>query len=408
MKRVVEKDDPKAWIEDYLHNKIHDDEHQLVIYRDERELIVKQSPEELVSRVFERVVKPSLLWNEILPNYLAAFHIMKDFERQSESGNIGDVFPFLPLLTSLDLSGNKVVTEENILRIKNLRMLDLTENRVVSDDTLSQLTSLTELMLCDNHLITDRGISGLSSLTQLSLMRGTLVSNRGLTCLHGLESLWIDKMNNAVLNMRGVSKLTTLKYLKTECIDVHNEVLLCLTNLTHLHIDESYIDIQPYVFEQLTRLTKLVYHVDSGSMVSSINQGLAKLHNLTYLDIRLCPCVTDDGIRHMTSLVKLFANGNITLDTYANFPNLRLLCSVTTDVVSPTHNLLTSLTYLESSYTVNPSPEHFEKFKSLKFIRLYQPLHQRHYQDSDDTMEYFKKRYMSLNYECGSRFVETH
>lgn len=308
----------------------------------------------------------------------------------------GGVFSYLPRLTSLDLDNNKAVVGESLIVLTNLRILDLTNNRMIRDDTLSQLTSLVELVLCDNQFITDRSISNLTNLTKLTMIRGTLISNRALECLPNLECLWIDGVETKVA-MEKIGKLTSLKTLKTECINIYNHAISDLTNLTHLDIRESNVFILSKTFSTLTKLTTLIYESNMFD-----GDGLKNLHNLTHLDIWHCPGVTDDGIRHMTGLIKLYANKNITMDSYTNFPNLRLLNS-RTDVISPIHNALTNITGLTSPYESEPSIKDFEKFKSLKFLRLVLPCAL--LSETKEFQSQLGKRYVSLGHSSHSRFL---
>jgi Leucine-rich repeat (LRR) protein len=173
----------------------------------------------------------------------------------------GEVFTHLPNLTDLDLERNNTIGGKSLLVLTNLRRLNLTENRLVDDDTLIQLTSLVELELCDNQCITDKSLAYLSHLTRLVLLHGTLVTNNVLEKLRKLESLWININVREKRDMTRLSMLTTLTSLRVDA-PLPNDTLSCLTNLTHLHIEDSGISILPSTFAVLTKLTKLTYTND--------------------------------------------------------------------------------------------------------------------------------------------------
>ncbi len=73
----------------------------------------------------------------------------------------------------MDLSNNKLITNEGIQHLTNLTLLDLSHYVLtyneITNEGIQQLTNLTSLDLCVNYLISNEGIQQLTNLTSLIL-----------------------------------------------------------------------------------------------------------------------------------------------------------------------------------------------------------------------------------------------
>ena len=71
-------------------------------------------------------------------------------------------------------------TNLNLRTLKNLAFLNLSYNRMITDEGIKGLINLTSLNLYDNEKITDDGIKGLINLTSLILHGNTKIAADGI------------------------------------------------------------------------------------------------------------------------------------------------------------------------------------------------------------------------------------
>ena len=100
---------------------------------------------------------------EIVSKYF--YGLVSDTVNSNDWKNIGrDVDRYINI-TSLNLDGNRVITDNSLSVLTNITSLALRRNRVITDNGLSVLTNITGLNR--NKLITDKSLSVLTNITSL-------------------------------------------------------------------------------------------------------------------------------------------------------------------------------------------------------------------------------------------------
>ena len=140
----------------------------------------------------------------VCDNSLRCFHSVVTLNLCGNRGITDAGLQHLTALTALNLTRNRRITSDALARLESLTVLDLTQNTTVDDirplanrlralslsmasvhttritDTqLSCMTALQELDLCCNDTITDHGIAGLTRLQWLSLLEQESVTGEG-------------------------------------------------------------------------------------------------------------------------------------------------------------------------------------------------------------------------------------
>lgn len=141
-------------------------------------------------------------------------------------------------LTSLNLCSNNTITDNDICMssLSNLTSLDLSDNRLITNECLKTLTNLTSLSLFYNYVITNDGIKNLTNLTSLSVVGACHITDDGIHNLTNLTSIDISGYNNKITD-KGLQNLKNLKSLIIERNrQITNEGIYPLTNLTSLTV----------------------------------------------------------------------------------------------------------------------------------------------------------------------------
>lgn len=165
-----------------------------------------------------------------------------------------------PNVTSLQLSGNKLVQLPGLGGLRRLVSLDSSANRLTLLDGLEQLTSLTQLILNDNHLSTLPGLASLTRLRRLDLQRNQLQA------LEGVERLTLLTQLDVSGNL-----LSTLP----ERVDR-------LVQLQSLNLSENRLSAVPAALGELTGLRSLNLR---GNQLSAVPVGLERLRQLVELNL---------------------------------------------------------------------------------------------------------------------------
>ena len=168
----------------------------------------------------------------------------------------------MPILTSLDLSFNKIKHIKNVAHLTSLKELYFVQNRISKIENLEGLTSLTMIELAANRL---REIENLEALTQL-------------------KELWLGK--NKITEIKNLSPLTNLRLL-----DIKSNRLTALSGLADLpNLEELYVS------------HNAITAVDASSLASN--------KQLRVLDISNNKISHLENIAHLTELEELWAGSN--------------------------------------------------------------------------------------------------
>lgn len=174
-----------------------------------------------------------------------------------------DILSSLPSLTYLNLTGNRVITVEGLLSMKNLKSLFLASGHCLTDGCLSQLTSLEVLHLRCDFRITGSFADEMTNLQELTLHQYTIFEEE---------------------NIRKLTNLTLLDLEESELV-ISDATLFPLTNLTSLNLGDRSTGITPTSLMRLTRLTTLtIEHMEL--LPPNLSSQLPLLQKLTIL----CDC----------------------------------------------------------------------------------------------------------------------
>lgn len=243
---------------------------------------------------------------------------------------------------------------------------------------ISSMPSLNHLLWRDRDKITDDHLAELTKLRTLCLY---------LNCG--------QKMSGA-----GLCYLERLRYLSLSCM--HDDAKICLSFLSNLHeLNLNDSDWSGYKLEQLTNLRYLslrlcpnVRNADIGRLtfltslsfcgVSAIrDDDLKYFSNLLHLEqLRLSNCsqLTNDGIKHLSELTRLYLLSLYAVD-YIN--DLSVLSSIQTLILREctTHNLLNNppgnINQLHLEYCIgSPDVKGISKMTNLKSLLLRDGIYQ--------------------------------
>ncbi len=106
---------------------------------------------------------------------------------------------YLPNLIELDLSYNKIITNEEVAPLTSLTSLKLHDNSRITDNTVRKLTNLTTLELKFNTRITGNGLGTLSHLTHLNLYDNKIIKKEDIEHLANLKKLFLSSTSHPSL-----------------------------------------------------------------------------------------------------------------------------------------------------------------------------------------------------------------
>jgi hypothetical protein len=253
-------------------------------------------------------------------------------------------------IEALDLSNNKPISNEMVMRLTNLKELNLHCNDVINHLAIEKLSNLAILNLsssasdyAEDHLyimptIDDECLALLTSLKSLNLQYNTVISDSCLQKLTNLEGLSI--IASEKITAEGYKNLTNLTLLDVN--SATEEGLIKLTNLTSIvlggeyfisndifndfiYLHELHLYDSPRInyecFANLSLLTSLEIinstttdedlkyftHVQSLCLVSFLitNDSMKKLTKLSNLDLLHAPHVNDESIKNLLLLTQL-------------------------------------------------------------------------------------------------------
>ncbi|KAI0994807.1 hypothetical protein K3495_g13375 [Podosphaera aphanis] len=208
--------------------------------------------------------------------------------RQNSITEIEGLSCLASTLTDLDLYDNLITQIQNLEELQLLSSLDLSFNKIRHIKHISQLTSLTDLYFVQNKIGTINNLSGLSKLRNLELAANRIRKIQGLETLTGLEELWLGK--NKITEISGLDTLHNLKILSIQSNRITN-----ISGLTRLiGLEELYI---------------------SHNALKDLS-GLEGCTSLRILEISNNSVSSLEGIAHLSRLKELWASYN-QLDSFA-------------------------------------------------------------------------------------------
>lgn len=193
----------------------------------------------------------------------------------------------------------------------NLTNLNLTGNTIISDDDLHRLTQLKNLSLALNGKIIH--VSHLTNLKNLSLHANCMISDGELVPLTQLENLNLDR-NPKIIHLSHLTNLTNLNLRRN--VLVLNEELAPLTQLNTLSLHENY-KISDNGLAPLIQLKNL-----NLSMNESIIH-VSHLSNLKNLVLFGNSKILDEELIPLTQLETLDLEENDTVTNLSSLTNLR-------------------------------------------------------------------------------------
>ena len=142
-------------------------------------------------------------------------------------------------LKRLDISMNKTMHNEQLLKWTHLEELILDQNSIIHNQSLSKLTNLTNLSLNTNRNITNEAIKNFHLLKRLSLSANNRIQSP-LTQLRTLK--FLDISNNYVITNRDISRFTNIRHLNLcDNLDIVDSTLVKLTRLKSLNLERNRI-----------------------------------------------------------------------------------------------------------------------------------------------------------------------
>ncbi|XP_073437082.1 leucine-rich repeat and guanylate kinase domain-containing protein [Dendrobates tinctorius] len=133
---------------------------------------------------------------------------------------------FMPYLTELKASKNKLSTLFDFIPPKNLRVVDLSFNDITSMKDLSAHSALTTLILNNNHIQEIIGLEKCTSLKHVNL------AHNNINTISGFGSLPIRMLNLASNQIKNITGLENLKSLQT--LDLSSNQITSLEGLEGL------------------------------------------------------------------------------------------------------------------------------------------------------------------------------
>ncbi|KAK5047562.1 hypothetical protein LTR84_006659 [Exophiala bonariae] len=140
----------------------------------------------------------------------------------------------LRTLKELYFVQNRISKIENLEGLENLTMIELAANRLREIENLEPLQALQELWLGKNKITEIKNLSPLTHLRLLDLKSNRLTSISGLESLSNLEELYVS--HNAITE---ISASSLSQNHKLRVLDISNNQISHLENLSHLkHLEE--------------------------------------------------------------------------------------------------------------------------------------------------------------------------
>lgn len=154
---------------------------------------------------------------------------LRDLDLAWDERILSDTVSRLTALERLGLEGNASIHAYALAPLSaTLTSLDISDNRLVDDDCVIRLTALTSLSLADNERITDAALSQMTRLRVLLLDANRCISERALWPLTGLQCLSLN--DNRLIKQSVIARLTALQRLVLR----DNRTDITLAHLTHL------------------------------------------------------------------------------------------------------------------------------------------------------------------------------
>jgi Leucine-rich repeat (LRR) protein len=159
-------------------------------------------------------------------------------------------------LTTLNLSGNKIADVSPLSGLSNLTTLNLSGNKIVDIDSLSKPTNLTYLDLGKNEIKDVTPLSSLIKLASLNLSGNKIVDISSLSELNNLT--YLDLGKNEIKDVTPLSGLIKLASLNASANQIrYISSLSELFNLIDINVDGNHIaDLSP--LSELYKLKNLV------------------------------------------------------------------------------------------------------------------------------------------------------
>lgn len=140
----------------------------------------------------------------------------------------------LQTLKELYFVQNRISKIENLEGLENLTMIELAANRLREIENLEPLHALQELWLGKNKITEIKNLSALTRLRLVDLKSNRLTSISGLESLSNLEELYVS--HNAITE---ISASSLAQNPKLRVLDISNNQISHLENLGHLkHLEE--------------------------------------------------------------------------------------------------------------------------------------------------------------------------
>ncbi len=209
-----------------------------------------------------------------------------------------------PVLTELDVSGNKLVGGGGLQSVLFLDSLDASQNKLLTTDGISELTNLAVLNLSGNRGLDLKELSGLTRLVSLNLSRNEELELSKLPELTDLTKL--DLSFNGLTDISSLSrlpKLTSLELSYNKPADL--SVLSGLKNLTELHLSGNGMTDA----DTLSGFTSLTVLDLNNNELTDI-RGLSGLTNLECLLLSYNELADFSSLSGLTNLTELYLMGN--------------------------------------------------------------------------------------------------
>lgn len=188
-----------------------------------------------------------------------------------------------PILTSLNLGGNKIRKITGLEKLTELRVLYLDSNKIQKIEGLEQLTNLQNIILAHNAIPTIEGLENLKKLTSANFNNNEITTIQGLDQLSSLRNLSLN--DNKLDSLDGIESLVTLRQLYLKGNSLHNiKELASLPELFILHLSNNNLT----TMEGLEKNTKIVDLLLDNNNLNTVN-NLDKLPQLKKLDLRNNP-----------------------------------------------------------------------------------------------------------------------
>ncbi|KAM4748922.1 leucine-rich repeat and guanylate kinase domain-containing protein [Rhinophrynus dorsalis] len=144
---------------------------------------------------------------------------------------------YMPYLTELNASNNRLSTFFDFVPPKNLMVVDLSFNQITEMKDLSAHTALTKLILNNNNIQEINGLDKCSSLSHLNMAHNQIRS------IGGIENVPIKTLclsSNQISNISGLESLKTLQTLDLSCNQISSlEGLEGLDFLQSLNLEDN-------------------------------------------------------------------------------------------------------------------------------------------------------------------------